>query len=296
MNQQDFPRYHEAQKTIAISQNETKYKNMRMMILVTLIFSLINCVSLLLANTFYLFSAYIPLVFISSGVSLYAETGLIAFYIVATVLAIVTLIPYLLAFIFSKKHLGWMIAALVIFSVDTLMLLVDALMTFDSALIVCLLIHIYILVMLALGVKYGKLVKQEREAEMAAAGAHMDPYAMQTVEGEAAVEAEVAHNPAADVRRTITVIRKKSFVGCALPFDCYVGTRSVFSLKNGKSDTFEATGESFVLRAGTSNGMVVGEVVVPEGADNLTYEISMKMGMLTNFLEIKDVTPPKSEF
>ncbi len=294
MNQQDFPRYHEAQKSIAISQNETKYKNMRLMILLTLIFSLVNCVSVLALDTFYYFSAYIPLVFIATGVNFYGGTGMMVFYVVAVVLALVTLVPYLLAYIFSKKQVGWMIAALVIFSVDTLMLLVDVVLAFNVALLICLLFHVYIIVMMAMGVKYGKLVKQEREAEQAA-GIHADPYAAQINGTETAVEGEITDNAAADVRRTITVIRKKSFSGCAIPFECYVGNRPVFALKNGKSDTFEATGESFVLRAGSSNGMVVGEVIVPAGESDLTYELSMKIGMVTNSLVFKEIAPVAPE-
>ena len=269
MNQQDFPRYHEAQKTIAISQNETKYKNMRLMILLTLIFSLVNCVTVLAIDTFYYFSAYLPLVFIATGVNFYVGTGMMIFYVVAVVLALVTLIPYLLAYIFSKKQVGWMIAALVLFSVDTLLLLVDVIVAFSSALLICLLFHVYIIVMLAMGVKYGKLVKQEKEAAQAAAP-YADPYAAQ-MDG-----AETASTD-------------------AIPFECYVGNRPVFSLKNGKSDSFEATGESFVLRAGSSNGMVVGEITVPAGESNLTYELSMKMGMVTNSLVFKEIAPVAPE-
>lgn len=294
MNQQDFPRYHEAQKTIAISQNETKYKNMRLMILLTLIFSLVNCVTVLAIDTFYYFSAYLPLVFIATGVNFYVGTGMMIFYVVAVVLALVTLIPYLLAYIFSKKQVGWMIAALVLFSVDTLLLLVDVIVAFSSALLICLLFHVYIIVMLAMGVKYGKLVKQEKEAAQAAAP-YADPYAAQMDGAETASTDETIDNAAANVRRTITVIRKKSFNGCAIPFECYVGNRPVFSLKNGKSDSFEATGESFVLRAGSSNGMVVGEITVPAGESNLTYELSMKMGMVTNSLVFKEIAPVAPE-
>ncbi|MBE6585889.1 MAG: hypothetical protein E7645_05090 [Ruminococcaceae bacterium] len=289
MNQENFPRYHEPKKAIAMSQNETKYKNMRLMLLMTLIFSFVNCITIFAADMFFYFSAYLPLVIISVGKLFTEVPGGMIVYIIYTVLSIVLLVPYLLCYIFSKKRVGWMIAGLIIFSADTLLLLVDVLTAFSSTLVICMVFHIYIIVTLAMGVKYGLDAKKEREN--ATNGIPADAYAA----GDAFVPQEdgsyatVETSTYADVRRTITVIRKKSFVGCAVAIHCYAGNNQVFSLKNGKSDTFEATGDTFVLRAGSGNGLVVGEIQVPAGTENLTYEVAMKMGMVTNTLEFKQI-------
>lgn len=289
MNAQQFPNQNHPPKTIAMSQNETKYKNMRLMLLMTFILSALNCLTLILADFMFYLTAYTPLVFIVSGAELAAQAGSVLFYAVGAVFAFVLLVPFLLCYIFSKKYVGWMIAGLVLFSADTLLLLLDVVTAFNSTLFICLIFHAYIIWTLALGVKYGLAVKKERAAmtDTSWDGA-VEPvatYVPQT-DGSFAYSTDSAY---ADVRRRITVIRKKSFVGCAVPLICYAGNRQVCSLKNGATDTFEVTGEGFVLRAGSSNGLVTGETQVPAGTEDLTYEISMKMGMVANYLEIKPI-------
>lgn len=288
MNQQEFPRYHEPMKPIALSQNETKYKNMRLVLLMTLILSVVNCVSVLVADTFFYFSAYLPLLLIIFGASYTAYTGAAVFYIIFAVLALLTLVPYLLCYIFSKKHVGWMIAALALFSVDTVLLLVDLITAFDTAWLICFLIHLYVIFTLAMGVKYGLAVKKEKAADAATEDTYVQPDEAYVPDVDGS-HTEPVDNTLAEARRTITVIRKKSFVGCAVTFACYADNRQVFTLKNGKTDVFEATGESFVLRAGDAGGLVTGEIPVPAGTDNLTFEVSMKMGMVTNYLEFKQI-------
>lgn len=282
MNQQNFPRFHEPISNIALSQSETKYKNMRLMILTMFILSAVNCITLVLMDTFFYFSAYLPfvLIMVGYGISLTYET--MAFYIVMAVLAIISIVPYLLCYIFSKKHVGWMIAALAMFSADTVLLLVDLVTAPDALLAVTLIFHVYIVVTLAMGVKYGLDVKKER---LAAETVPADPYTA-PVDPYTADASMAASDGYAEVIRTITVVRKKSFVGCAIPIAVYAGNRQVAMLKNGESTTFEATGETFLLRAGSTNGMVVGHVQVPVGTENAAYEISMKMGMVTNRLEL----------
>ena len=289
MNQQEFSNPHRPQQPIALSQSETKYKNMRLMLLFTFILSVVNCLSLFLADMFFYLSAYTPLVFISVGAQMAAELGSSIFYIVAAVFALIILVPYLLCYIFSKKHVGWMIAGLVLFSVDTLLLFVDLITAFNSTLLICFAFHVYIVVTLAMGVKYGLDMKKE-QAAMAndpadLYAAPVETYVPQS-DGSFTYSTDSAY---ANVRRSITIIRKKSFVGCAVPYICYAGNRQVFSLKNGKADTFEATGDSFIFRVGTSNGLVTGQIQVPAGSENLTYEVVMKMGMVTNSLEIHQV-------
>ncbi len=55
----------------------------------------------------------------------YSDEGL--YLAVGLAFAVLVLVPYLLCWIFSKKRRGWMIAALVLFAVDTGALVVDTL-------------------------------------------------------------------------------------------------------------------------------------------------------------------------
>ena len=294
MNQPNPPRFHEVPTALPMSQTETKYKNMRNILLMTLILSAVNCVSLLVADMFFYVSAYLPLLIIAFGAQYTAVTGASAFYIVSAVLSMVILVPYLLCYIFSKKHVGWMIAAMSLFAVDTLLLGIDLIAAFNSTLLICMVFHVYILVMLIMGVKYGLSLKKEKEA----AGVPMDGQIPEMPFGQPGTEyvpnpdgtyEYVNQSEYANVTRTVTVNRKKSFVGCAVPFAVYIGGQQVALLKNGQSATLEVTGESFVLRAGSTNGMVVGEIVVPAGEQNLTYEVVMKTGFVTNTLEFTQV-------
>ena len=76
------------------------------------------------------------------------------------VIAGICLLAYLLCWIFSKKHYGWMIAALVMFIMDTLALVGIYLMIEDFSGIMDLLIHAWVLYYLFLGVTNGRKLKQ----------------------------------------------------------------------------------------------------------------------------------------
>ena len=82
------------------------------------------------------------------------------FLTVNLVIAGICLLAYLLCWIFSKKHYGWMIAALVMFIMDTLALVGIYLMIEDFSGIMDLLIHAWVLYYLFLGVTNGRKLKQ----------------------------------------------------------------------------------------------------------------------------------------
>ena len=286
MNQQNFPRYHDPNPIIAQSQSETKYKNMRLILLTMFILSAVNCISLVLMDTFFYLSAYLPFVLIIQGYQYSVAYASYAFYLVFALLALISIVPYLLCYIFSKKKVGWMIAALVMFSLDTLLNLADLLLAPSVLTGVTLAFHVYVLVSLAMGVKYGLDMKKEQAEGATVAPA--DPYGMYMQTPEAPVDGTAA-DAYADIRRTITVTRKKSFVGCAIPYAVYVDNRQVAMLKNGQTASFEVSGAAFTLRAGSTNGMLVGHIAVPAGMDHSNYEIATKMGAVTNTLVITQV-------
>ena len=72
-------------------------------------------------------NAYMSSTLVSTGVLLYLQEGQILYVIMTTVFALVALVPYLLCWRFSQKRRGWMIAAAVMLTLETLLLLLDSL-------------------------------------------------------------------------------------------------------------------------------------------------------------------------
>ena len=126
---------------------QEKYKTARYNLLLMLILTVVNIVLFFTGSeTMFLFSASIPYYSICVGWMLGALSLL--------VIGAVVLIAFLICWLLSKKHYGWMIAALVLFVLDTLgtVYLYSGNLTegiFD------LLIHVWVLVYLVLGVING---------------------------------------------------------------------------------------------------------------------------------------------
>ena len=84
------------------------------------------------------------------------EKGLISSLTVPSVLSFVFCIPYLFFWIFSKKHYGCMIAALVYFSIDCVFLI----SVFTKELALEAFIHLVVLGLLIYGVVLGAKLKK----------------------------------------------------------------------------------------------------------------------------------------
>ena len=166
----------EAQPLSRRQQLAGKYASSRHNILLVLIFTTINLV-LLVANsdTYFLFSAYIPYMIVSMGMFLcgkypeefyevVGETEFLdqSFLVVTLVIAVVICVLYLLCWLFSDKgRVGWLIAALVLFSLDTLLMLLGGI-GLDS--VVDILFHGWVIVSLSMGISaYFKLKKLPEE-------------------------------------------------------------------------------------------------------------------------------------
>lgn len=129
-----------------------KYETARKNLLLMLIFTIINLVMLgLEANVMLLFSATIPYV---SGVFAIMYGGTL-FSVICIGVAGVSMLAFLLCWTFSKRHYGWMIAALVLFVMDTLAMAGMYILTGDFSGIIDVAAHIWVLYYLVIGVKYG---------------------------------------------------------------------------------------------------------------------------------------------
>lgn len=255
-----------------------KYKNARASLLVVLAFSLVN-VFAVFANYYFYFSSRIALVLVAIGAQLDVAAGTNAFKFVFAFLAIASLVPYLLSWLFSKKKVGWMIVALVLFSVDTLVLLIDvpsAIAGKDFTIIIDVIVHAIVILELALGVKAGFDMKKE------AIEAEEQKQEMQE-KNEFLSKALGIDD---DKKRKATFTREKSFAGCAIPIVVLVNGNEVCRLKNGKSETVEVPASAFELTAMMSNGFANSKLFVDAGEEDAAFSLKIKMGFSSATIEI----------
>lgn len=155
---------------------QSKYASSRHNILLVLIFTTINLILLVAnSNTYFLFSAFIPYVIVNVGMALsgrypaeyyedWAEFEKMdgSVLVITLVIAVVICLLYLLCWLFSDKgRVGWLITALVLFSLDTLLMLMGGL-ALDS--VVDILFHAWVIISLSKGIAaHAKLKKLPEE-------------------------------------------------------------------------------------------------------------------------------------
>ncbi len=136
---------------------KNKYKVSRANLLMMVILGLINVVlGAFGASTYFPFSPIFPWIVSWTGYGMSKEVeGGILFVIVALVIALLSLLPYLLCWLFSKKHKIWMYIALALFSVDCIFLLWLALFPFDPGFLIDIAFHGWVMYYLITGVRHG---------------------------------------------------------------------------------------------------------------------------------------------
>lgn len=158
---------------------ENQYKISRGNLMIAVVFTLVNIILALVGGDIYfLFSASIPYYLVVYGMVLCGKMpaefyeGDIndyiflndSFLIVMTVLSIVIVTLYALCWLFSsKQRSGWLIAALVLFAVDTIgMFLIYG---FDVTMIIDILFHAWVIYYLVIGISACKKLKNLPEEE-----------------------------------------------------------------------------------------------------------------------------------
>ena len=125
-----------------------KYAAARSNLLLVVVFSLINLVlTVVEADMYFLFSSTFPQVALVFGQAFTEELQMPVFFVVGLVLAIVSVGLYALCWLLSKKNIGWMIAATVLFGLDCLLLL----LFLDVEMIVDIVFHVWVMVCLISG-------------------------------------------------------------------------------------------------------------------------------------------------
>lgn len=163
-----------AKNNIQADKNSREYllrqvANGRYSLLLIVILTVVNLIMTILdTNTYFLFSASVPyyLVFVGMGI----ENGFVdgAWNVKGTltytglVIALVIVAVYLLCWLLSKKRAGWLTAALVLFIIDTVALVVITFALYDSPMgkLVDFLLHIWAIVELVLAVRGSRKLKE----------------------------------------------------------------------------------------------------------------------------------------
>ncbi|MBQ7800036.1 MAG: hypothetical protein IJ370_06045 [Oscillospiraceae bacterium] len=145
-----------------------KYTYARHNLLLMIGFTVINIVLLLLSSdTMFLFSATVPYmsaIYAQQFALVSAELPLKELLVIVfSSVAVVSLVAYFLCWLFSKKHYGWMIVALVLFSLDTLAMAGLYLAFGDFSGIADALVHVWVLYYLILGVINGHKLRKMPE-------------------------------------------------------------------------------------------------------------------------------------
>lgn len=147
-----------------------KYNTARSNLLLVVAFTAINLVlTVLESDMYFVFSASVPLILTMIGGELATIFATEAPYIISIVAAVAIIGIYLLCYFLSKKGRGWMIAALVLFSLDSLFLLLNI----SADAVIDLLFHAWVLYYLIVGVKNGG--KLDEQPEVAAEAVQADP-------------------------------------------------------------------------------------------------------------------------
>jgi hypothetical protein len=142
---------------------ERKYASSRANLWLVVITSLLNLFFIAFNNSYFPFSPSMPPLFVELTLLEAGEAGVeMSALVVPFILGIVLTLPYLLCAIFAKKHVGWMIAALVFFSIDCIYLVAMYELT---SIIIDILFHAWILFYLITGVINGFKLRKMPEEE-----------------------------------------------------------------------------------------------------------------------------------
>lgn len=262
--------------------NEARYKQGRYAILITMIMSVINIFSIIFTETYFLYSTYTSQLFMAVAYEFFKESGDTIYIVTGAILAVITIIPFLLCFIFSKKKTGWMTAALVLFSIDSLLLL----FSFSLSMLVDIIIHALILVVLASALRAGlKAKKEENQSDNLQVSSDGTVHTVEDIDNSLIDESQSFNegftwNEYSDVQRTLTIHRKKSFYGCAIEVNICLNGKPVGTVKNKQSTTLTIDGNSYKLTIVSPTGGGSNEVEIPAGNESKEYDISPKVGMV----------------
>jgi len=101
-------------------RNEQTLKTARLNILLVVALTALNVIFVLIgADNYFLFSAALPYYLVGTGTALVAGGASSVVLVLSIAFTVLILAAYVLCFLFGSKNIGWLIAALVMFAIDT---------------------------------------------------------------------------------------------------------------------------------------------------------------------------------
>ena len=152
---------------------QAQYAKARGNLILMIILTLLNMIMVIAGSDYFmLFSATVPYAFVTLGVVSEAQSVMI----LCTAIGVIGLAGYLLCWALSKKHVGWMVAAMIFFVVDTLALIGIYVLSGDFSGILDLAIHAWVMYYLVIGVRYGFKLKNMPEEPVQTTDMNMDMF------------------------------------------------------------------------------------------------------------------------
>ena len=171
------------QKFTRTTVRRDRYEGGRSFLLMISALSVINLVTIVVNGSYFVFSSYVTQMIAAVGAEWYYMTGKIVWPLLLGALGLISIAPYFLCYFLSKKRVGWMIAAMVLFSIDSLLFLLGILAYFDTSLVLDLVFRTWALVSIILAVVEG--IKRKNEPEPTTEG-----LLIHTVDAEFSAETE----------------------------------------------------------------------------------------------------------
>lgn len=141
------------------------YKAARSNLLVMMVLTAVNTLLALTgSDRYYLFTDFVAYIWAVFARMFYDASGGSFYLVLGAAGAVLVLVVYFLCWLLSKKRRGWLTAALVLFSLDTAALVVNAVSALDASVILDVVFHGLLLWYLAMGVRRGREAMEE-EAE-----------------------------------------------------------------------------------------------------------------------------------
>ena len=250
-------------------QVQRKKDSGRAALLLIVFASVLNLITLVTTQTYYVFSSFVTQFLALLGAQLYFETQAVVWPIAFGILGLLSVLPYVLCYIFSKKKAGWLTGALVLFGVDTLLLLAFFAWSGDLTMIIDLAVHVWAIVSLVGGVKASKKLAEMPEEEVVTA---------QDLFGEGG---ELYGTP-----RSITVGRAKSWVGSAMPVTVCINGVALETLKNGESKSITISDRACTLTVTSTQMQVSNPIEIPEGLDPKIFALTFKSRPMAGYIEL----------
>lgn len=278
----------------SIEQKKIKnYKNGIGAIIIFAVLSVVNVFSYAFTGTYFLFSSYISLIVTSVLVDISGG-------VVAIIVSLILVAPYVVCAILARKRPWVMIAALVLVSIDTVVLLLDVLSTMNAEIIagsiIDMICHAIVIVELVIAVVNKGAVKLMEEAKLNAMS-FPDQITTEvlsdgqtvTVLNDACVSSESDNDSAlANIKRSVTVTRKKAFAAAFAKFGVVLDGVEVAKLKNGESTTIMVSGCSHAFCVQFANGNS-DYLQIPAGTEDKAYLLTPVMKMSSFYIQIDEV-------